>query len=457
MIFDKPLFLKIKQKPKTEHKEVIMPIQKREPSTKQGPMDASRHRQKQREAIKRGMRDIVADESIITRRKDDKVKVPIRGIKSYKFKHGSAEGEGGAGVGQGEGKPGDVIGRKKGEGKPGQPGDQPGEDYIESEIELTELIQYMLEDMGLPKLEPKEVAKLYTPEGWTFKNISNTGLRPNLEKKRTLQEGMKRLIHFIEELKRLTDRSDEECETALELVYGDFNEALNMLRDPNWQPEEYLSASAVITQDDLRFRTMEQDEEYHSNAVILAMMDVSASMGLHKKYIARSFFFWLVEILRHLYENVDIRFITHTTEAKLVDEYHFFHKGESGGTFCYTAFDLAVDVIEKYYPADKYNVYVWLFSDGDDWNPEITIKSIRKLLDQGINMVGYGEIMERSVTSQLIKFLENSLDLKPVSSNKDQNVVVSESPYYPFVATLFQSEREILPAIQEFLKKERWK
>ncbi|MFP4392158.1 MAG: DUF444 family protein [Desulfohalobiaceae bacterium] len=433
-----------------------MPIHQRKHETKQGPLDAARHRSKQREAIKRGMRDIVADESIITRRKDEKVKVPIRGIKSYRFKHGSPDGQG-AGAGHGQGQPGDVIGRKPGRGKPGQAGDKPGEDYIESEIELSELIQYMLEDMGLPNLQTKEVAKLITPEGWTFKNISRSGLRPNIEKKRTMQEGMKRLIHFIEELKRETGRSDEDCETALEQAQGDINQALEMLRDPSFVPEEHLEASAVITQDDLRFRTMEEEEEYHSNAVILAMMDVSGSMGLDKKYIARSFFFWLVEILRHLYDNVEIRFITHTTEAKLVDEYHFFHKGESGGTFCHSAFDLAADLVSSQYPVSKYNVYAFLFSDGDDWKPEITVKSMRRLLELGVNMVGYGEILERSVMSNLMRHVEDVFALRPVTSRRDESVVVSQSASHQLLAVLFEDEKQILPAIKEFLQKERWR
>ncbi|MGM0424650.1 MAG: DUF444 family protein [Thermodesulfobacteriota bacterium] len=432
-----------------------MPIHQRRHETKQGPLDAARHRSKQREAIKRGMRDIVADESIITRRKDEKVKVPIRGIKSYKFRHGSPDGLG-AGAGHGQGQPGDIIGRKPGRGKPGQAGDKPGEDYIESEIELSELIQYMLEDMGLPNLQTKEVAKLVTPEGWTFKNISKTGLRPNIEKKRTMQEGMKRLIHFIEELKRETGRPEQECETALELAQGDINQALEMLQDPSFSPDEHLEASAIITQNDLRFRTMEEEEEYHSNAVVLAMMDVSGSMGLDKKYIARSFFFWLVEILRHLYDNVEIRFITHTTEAKLVDEYHFFHKGESGGTFCHTAFDLAAELVNSQYPSSKYNVYSFLFSDGDDWKPELTVKSLRRLLELGVNMVGYGEIMERSVMSNLMRHVEDVFALRPISSRRDESVVVSQSASHQFLAVLFEDEKQILPAIKEFLQKERW-
>lgn len=432
-----------------------MPIHQKEQETKQGPLDAVRHREKQREAIKKGVRDIIADESIITRGREEKIKVPIRGIKSYKFKHGSPDGEG-YGLGQGEGQPGDVIGKKPGKGRPGKAGDEPGEDFIESEIELSEVIEYMLEDMGLPKLETKEVAKLVTPEGWSFKDISKTGLRPNLEKKRTLQEGMKRLIHFIEELKRETGCSEEECEHALEIAEGDLNEAISILRKGEL-PAELIKASPVITSDDMRFRSMEESEEYHSNAVVIAMMDVSASMGLEKKFVARSFFFWLVEVLRHLYENVEIRFISHTTKAKVVDEHHFFHKGESGGTMCHSAFDLASELVEKEYPTSKFNVYAFLFSDGDDFHPEITVKSVRRLANLGVNMIGYGEIMESNAMSQLMRHLEHGFDLKTVVSlAKEEGMIVLEAPRHAFVSVLIKDEKDILSALHEFLRKERW-
>ena len=45
-----------------------------------------------------------------------------------------------------------------------------------------------------------------------------------------------------------------------------------------------------ITPEDLRFKTWEEMEQPHSNAVIIAMMDTSGSMGTFEKYVARSSF-----------------------------------------------------------------------------------------------------------------------------------------------------------------------
>ena len=76
--------------------------------------------------------------------------------------------------------------------------------------------------------------------------------------------------------------------------------------------------------DDLRFKTWDEVTKPESKAVVLAMMDTSGSMGAFEKYCARSFFFWMIRFLRSKYETVEIEFIAHHTEAKVVSEEDFF-------------------------------------------------------------------------------------------------------------------------------------
>src|SRR5436189_5416229 len=99
----------------------------------------------------------------------------------------------------------------------------------------------------------------------------------------------------------------------------------------------------------------------------MALMDVSGSMGEFKKYIARSFFFWMVRFLRTKYDNVDIVFISHHTEAREVTEEQFFTQGESGGTVVSSAYQLALDIIKLSYPPADWNIYPFHFSDGDNY------------------------------------------------------------------------------------------
>ena len=80
--------------------------------------DRLRHRQKVREAIRHNIADIIAEESIIGKSKDRVVKVPIRGVKEYRFVYG----ENVPGVGQGgdgEVQPGQTVGKGK-DGAQGQ-------------------------------------------------------------------------------------------------------------------------------------------------------------------------------------------------------------------------------------------------------------------------------------------------------------------------------------------------
>src|SRR5882762_10380710 len=94
--------------------------------------DRARHRQKVRESIRENIADIIAEESIIGKDRDRVIKVPLRGIKEYRFVYG--ENEGGVAQGNGESKPGQVVGQAKREGEKGEDraGDRPGHDFYET-------------------------------------------------------------------------------------------------------------------------------------------------------------------------------------------------------------------------------------------------------------------------------------------------------------------------------------
>jgi uncharacterized sporulation protein YeaH/YhbH (DUF444 family) len=204
-------------------------------------------------------------------------------------------------------------------------------------------------------------------------------------------EALKRNVMFTAEIMEATDCTEEIAGGALVQSKGDINEAIDLVK--NNLVTEAASAATLIEDDDLRFKQIEHDVEYHSKAVVIAMMDVSASMHQKKKYLARSMLFWMVQFLNKMYDNVDIRFITHTTEAKMVDEDTFFHKGESGGTRCASAFELANYLIDTEYPTNEYNVYCIYLSDGEDFEPQDTVSKIKEMIDKDISMLGYIEIL----------------------------------------------------------------
>jgi hypothetical protein len=204
-------------------------------------------------------------------------------------------------------------------------------------------------------------------------------------------EALKRNVMFTAEIMEETGCTEELAAAALMQANGDINEAIELIK--NETITEPPTGTVIIDDEDLRFKQIEHDVEYHSKAVVLAMMDVSASMHQKKKYLARSMLFWMVQFLKKMYDHVDIRFITHTTEAKIVDEDAFFHKAEAGGTRCSSAFELANDMIDSEYPTEEWNVYCVYLSDGEDFNPEETVIQIKNMIDKQISMLGYVEIL----------------------------------------------------------------
>ncbi len=416
--------------------------------------DAARHREKVRDAIRKNIAEIIGEASIITRKDGQTVKVPIRGLKTYQFIY-KRESSGGVGIGQGKSEKGDVIGRQPPpDGQPGQPGDRPGVDFLETEIEIEELIGMMLEDLGLPNLKKKAFTETVIPKGWKYESIEKTGIPPHLDKKRTLKEAIRRITSFLETLMKTTGQPEEVCQRALAEAKGNLLRAEEILRSGG--PKSYDEPRIRLYTQDLRHRTLERDMEYQSNAVVLAMMDVSGSMGTMEKYLARSFFFWLVEFLRQLCKNVQIRFIAHTTEAKLVDEHEFFHRGESGGTLCHSALDLAIHLVETEYNPTRWNIYPFLFSDGEDFDPIKTVVSARSLIGLGINILGYGEIhVDPYTSSSLMDIFSREFNLTKRYGRNSFAIHIGTENSVPIIGAVLEDKLHVYPVLKEFLRKEK--
>ena len=261
---------------------------------------------------------------------------------------------------------------------------------MEAEVDIDYLIDIMFQDLGLPWIEEKTKIEKLVPVGWKFETISKKGVVSRIHKKRTFIETIKRTASYVGEIIRETNCTEDDAYIALSMAKDDINEAIDIIKEDRIDKDH--EAHLIIDDDDLRFKQIEPDMTPHSNAVIIAMMDTSGSMTMNKKYLARSMLFWMVEFLKKTYDHVDIKFIQHTTTANIVDEDTFFHKGESGGTYCWTAIDKALYLIDTEYPIDEWNTYCVYISDGEDWEPPKTIPYIERLLKKKVNMFSYIEI-----------------------------------------------------------------
>jgi hypothetical protein len=180
----------------------------------------------------------------------------------------------------------------------------------------------------------------------------------------------------------------------------------------------------------------------HHNYIVDGILSHN-SMGEFKKYIARSFYFWMVRFLRTKYDHVDIVFISHHTEAKEVTEEQFFTQGESGGTVVSSAYRLALDIIAERYPPSDWNIYPFHFSDGDNYysDNDEAVRLADELIER-CNLFGYGEIGEeggasyRRSSGALLSIFSDRL------KNKDR-----------FVGVRIDDKQDVYPALKQFFGK----
>jgi sporulation protein YhbH len=376
--------------------------------------DRARHRLKVRESIRENIADIIAEESIIGKDRGKIIKVPIRGIREYKFIYG--DNTPGVGQGSGDSQTGQVVGKAKSQGRgEDKAGDQPGTDYYETDVTLEELIEIMFEDLELPDLERKALRQIESYRLSKRKGYRQVGIRVRLDKRRTVRERLKR---------RLATRRHAA------------SAALAAPSAPDLAPPKRFP----FHDDDLVYRHMVTDVKKESNAVVFCIMDTSGSMDTMKKYLARSFFFLLYQFICTKYRNVEIVFLAHHTEANEVTEGEFFHKGESGGTFISSGYSRALEIIQARYHPSLWNIYAFHCSDGDNFDSDnpAALRAAKELTDV-CNLFGYGEI-------------------KPLGSRYYESSMLNifrRLDADNFQTVLIERKEDIWPSFKAFLAKDR--
>jgi sporulation protein YhbH len=366
--------------------------------------DRSRHKDLVRNKIREGIADIIAEEAIIGKNKNKVIKVPIKGLKEYRFVFGSNN----KGVAQGTGKEqkGQVIGKSQDDNrKPGngEPGSEPGEDVYETEITIEEAVQMMFEDLELPELEQKQFFQTETETLRKLLGYKKKGIRVRLAKRKTLKNKLKRKIAS--------------------------------------KPSKETSETFPFHMNDLIYKKTVVDIKEHSNAVVICIMDTSGSMDQLKKYLARSFYFLLYQFITLRYMNTEIVFIAHHTEAKEVSEDDFFHKVESGGTMISSGYKKALEIINMRYNPSLWNIYTFHCSDGDNYMEDnLAAVEAAKQLAEVCNLFGYGEI-------------------KPDTGYQWSGMIEEFSGIEAdnFVSILIRKKEHIWPAFKKFLTLDRSK
>lgn len=359
--------------------------------------DHSRFRDIIRGRIRKELRKFISRGEMIGREGRNIVSIPVPSVDLPHFRFGRNQG----GVGQGEGNPGDTLAPGE-EAGGGGAGDQPGQHILEVELTLEELAALLGEELELPRIEPRGKRSVVSAKD-RYRSVRRTGPESLRHFKRTYKKALRRQI-----------------------ASGTY--------DPK--------APVIIPiKEDRVYRSWKDTEEPQANAVIIYMMDVSGSMGDEQKEIVRIEAFWIDTWLTSQYRRLETRYIVHDAAARLVDRHTFFHVREAGGTRISSAFELCRQVMEQEFSPLEWNVYLFHFSDGDNWgggDTEICLEILKESLLPGANLFAYGQVESPYGSGQFIRDLEQGLPDTP-------NVVLSR----------ITGRDAIYDSIREFLGKGR--
>lgn len=311
----------------------------------QGARDALHHRGRLRRKIVEQLKQRIGEEDIIAAGPEKRIQVPVKGTRQWRFIYDRGEG---TGVGQGDGEPGDVLGPADSGAGDGEAGTEPGEELYEVWLDMQDVEELLFSELQLPRLRRKQGGALVEPEV-VYNDIARAG--PLVDKRATLRANLAR------------------------------NARMGKVRVGD------------VDRGDLRYVSYREHPKPRRRAVVFCVMDISASMGTNRKRMARLFFYWCVQFLRRRYDEAQVVFVGHTTEAWELSESEFFGRVESGGTRVSSAYELVARLQRERFPAHEWNVYVLHTSDGDNFTADnqLTLELIERLVPT-CSLIGYLEV-----------------------------------------------------------------
>jgi uncharacterized sporulation protein YeaH/YhbH (DUF444 family) len=297
-------------------------------------------------------------------------------------------GDNDKGVGQGQGKNGDIIkkGNKDGKGKGNGQGE--GQEGITIEIDMEEVLQFMQDDLKLPDLKPKP-NETFEDEVIKYNDISKVGPESLRHNRRTMLQALKRMSS--------TGEIDK-----LHNIPG-FDIPIKLISPIN---------------SDRRYRQYKIIKKPSSNAVMFFARDGSASMDQAKCDIVSNMCWWMDVWIRRFYKRVESCYIWHDVTAQEVSQDKFYRYRYGGGTKCSSAMDLIAEQFTNRFPPNKWNIYVFYFTDGENQEPNADfIKVLReKFPANAVNLVAVTQVLAPYEMS-LKQSLDTWIDSSPPGSN----------------------------------------
>ncbi|WP_070963005.1 YeaH/YhbH family protein [Vibrio sonorensis] len=404
-------------------------------------VNRQRFLRRHKEQIKESVADAVNRRSITNTESGEDVSIPHKDIKEPLFHQGKGGVKERVHPGNDQFTKGDKIERPKGgqgsgsgEGEASPDGE--GQDEFVFQISKDEYLDILFEDLELPNLEKNQINKI--TEWKTHRaGYQTAGVPANIAIVKSLQQSLARRTAMTAGKKRMLNELEEELERIRNMEPAQALEE-KRLKEEIEALRKKISSVPFIDTFDLRFKNYERRPIPSSQAVMFCLMDVSGSMDQATKDIAKRFYVLLYLFLTRTYENVEVVFIRHHTQAKEVDEHEFFYSQETGGTIVSSALKLMHEIVADRYPVGEWNIYAAQASDGDNWaddSPRCRELLTKQLLPN-CQYYSYIEITRRSHQTLWHEYEK------------------LESDYSNFAMKNIRSVEDIFPVFRELFKKE---
>ncbi|KTD33078.1 hypothetical protein Lnau_2726 [Legionella nautarum] len=416
-------------------------IDRRQNAGKKSTVNRQRFLRRYKSQIKRAVSEAVGKRSITEIDQGEQISIPAKDISEPRFHRGQGGRIERILPGNDEFITGDRIKRPSdGSGGSGSQASDTGEgeDDFVFELSREEFLELYFEDLELPDLVKKELARLTT-----FKTVragvSTSGIPANINVVRSMRQAAGRRMALASPYKRQLREAEEELKQLEATPNPDNVDLMRLQRDIEFLKKK-INTVPFIDTIDLRYNNRIRIPAPSTQAVMFCVMDVSGSMDEAKKDVAKRFFILLYLFLTKNYEKIELVFIRHHTSAKEVNEEEFFYSRETGGTVVSSALELLHNIIEARYPPASWNIYVAQASDGDNWNADSPY--CQELLQEKImpllQYFAYIEIMPRHHQSLWEVYQQVKNNYPNFAMENIDNV----SDIYPVFRELFKRKTE---------------
>jgi len=374
-------------------------IDRRQNAGKKSTVNRQRFLRRYKHQIKEAVSNAIGKRSITGINREEHVSIPAKDIAEPRFTQGPGGHVERVLPGNDEFLAGDRIQRPKQEGQGSGDGeaskDGGGDDDFVFELSRDEFLDIYFEDLELPDLIRKELAKLETPKT-VRAGITTSGIPTNINIVRSMRQAIGRRIALTSPYKREL-REIKQALKALKKETSPNKQELTRLNERLDFLKRKIKSIPFLDTLDLRYNSRVKVQAPTTQAVMFCIMDVSGSMDETKKDIAKRFFILLYLFLTKNYQKIELVFIRHHTSAKEVTEEEFFYSRETGGTVVSSALELLDDIITSRYPPNTWNIYAAQASDGDNWNADSPhcLDLLRDRIMPLLQYFAYVEIMPR--------------------------------------------------------------